>query len=34
MVQWLSHYRQFWPQKLDALGAMLKEMSDDVAEGE
>jgi DNA-binding transcriptional ArsR family regulator len=29
MVQWLSHYRQFWPEKLDALDAMLKEMPDD-----
>jgi DNA-binding transcriptional ArsR family regulator len=32
MAQWLSHYRQFWPEKLDALGAMLKEMPD--VEGE
>ncbi|MGB6190831.1 MAG: metalloregulator ArsR/SmtB family transcription factor [Terracidiphilus sp.] len=33
MVQWLSHYQKFWPEKFDALGAMLKEMSDDVVEG-
>ena len=26
MVQWLSHNKQFWPEKLDALSAMLKEM--------
>ncbi len=29
MVQWLSHYRQFWPEKLAALSAVLKEISDD-----
>ncbi len=23
MVQWLSHYREFWPEKLNALGALL-----------
>lgn len=34
MVQWLSHYQKFWPEKLEALGAMLKEMPDDTAEGE
>jgi hypothetical protein len=28
MVQWLSHYRQFWPEKLNALNALLKEMPD------
>jgi DNA-binding transcriptional ArsR family regulator len=28
MVQWLSHYRQFWPEKLNALSALLKEMPD------
>jgi DNA-binding transcriptional ArsR family regulator len=33
MVQWLSHYQRFWPEKLEALGAFLKEMPDDVAEG-
>jgi DNA-binding transcriptional ArsR family regulator len=26
MVRWLSHYQQFWPEKLNALSAMLKEM--------
>ncbi len=34
MVQWLSHYQKFWPEKLEALGAMLKEMPDDTVEGE
>jgi DNA-binding transcriptional ArsR family regulator len=29
MVQWLSHYQKFWPEKLNALGAVLKEISDD-----
>ena len=29
MEQWLSHYKQFWPEKLNALDAMLREMSDD-----
>jgi len=29
MVQWLSHYRQFWPEKLNALAAVLKEMPED-----
>lgn len=33
MVQWLSHYQKFWPEKLEALGAMLKEMPDGSAEG-
>ena len=33
MVQWLTHYQKFWPEKFDALGAMLKEMSDDAVEG-
>jgi DNA-binding transcriptional ArsR family regulator len=33
MVQWLAHYRQFWPEKLDALDAMLKEMPDVEREG-
>lgn len=28
MVQWLSHYRRFWPEKLDALSALLKEIPD------
>jgi DNA-binding transcriptional ArsR family regulator len=28
MVQWLSHYRQFWPEKLNALSALLKEIPD------
>jgi DNA-binding transcriptional ArsR family regulator len=28
MAQWLSHYRQFWPEKLNALSALLKEMPD------
>lgn len=27
MVDWLSHYRKFWPEKLDALNAMLQEMA-------
>ena len=33
MVQWLRHYETFWPEKIEALGTMLKEMSDDVVEG-
>jgi DNA-binding transcriptional ArsR family regulator len=33
MVQWISHYKQFWPEKLDALGDVLKEIPDDVVEG-
>lgn len=33
MAQWLNHYQKFWPEKLQALGAMLKEMPDDVVEG-
>jgi DNA-binding transcriptional ArsR family regulator len=28
MVQWLSHYKQFWPEKLNALNALLKELPD------
>jgi hypothetical protein len=28
MVQWLSHYKQFRPGKLDALKESLKEMPD------
>ena len=27
-VEWLSHCRRFWPEKLNALGALLKEMPD------
>ena len=34
MVEWLRHYQRFWPERLDALGAILKEMPDDVVEGE
>jgi DNA-binding transcriptional ArsR family regulator len=30
MVQWLSHYQQFWPEKLEALSALLKEMTPNV----
>jgi DNA-binding transcriptional ArsR family regulator len=26
MVQWLSYHQQFWPEKLKALGALLKEI--------
>jgi DNA-binding transcriptional ArsR family regulator len=29
MVQWLSHYQQFWAEKLKALDEMLKEIPDD-----
>ena len=29
MVQWLSHYQKFWPEKLNALCAILKEIPDD-----
>ncbi|HEX4019551.1 MAG TPA: metalloregulator ArsR/SmtB family transcription factor [Acidobacteriaceae bacterium] len=29
MMQWLDHYRQFWPEKINALSAMLKEMPDE-----
>jgi hypothetical protein len=29
MVQWLSRYQKFWPEKLNALGAVLKEIPDD-----
>ena len=32
MVQWLSHYQKFWPEKLEALGALLKEIPDDEGE--
>jgi DNA-binding transcriptional ArsR family regulator len=31
MVTWLSHYKRFWPERLAALSAMLKEMPDDDA---
>jgi DNA-binding transcriptional ArsR family regulator len=27
--QWLDHYKQFWPEKLNALNAMLMEMTDE-----
>jgi DNA-binding transcriptional ArsR family regulator len=27
MVQWLAHYQKFWPERLNALGAVLNEMS-------
>jgi DNA-binding transcriptional ArsR family regulator len=29
MVQWLSHYKQFWPERINALSAILKEIPDD-----
>jgi len=29
LARWLSHYQQFWPEKLEALGALLKEIPDD-----
>lgn len=29
LVDWLRHYQQFWPEKLDRLNAMLKEMADE-----
>ncbi len=29
LVDWLGHYRKFWPTKLDALNAMLKEIRDE-----
>jgi DNA-binding transcriptional ArsR family regulator len=29
MVQWLSHYQRFWPEKFNALGEVLKEMPED-----
>jgi DNA-binding transcriptional ArsR family regulator len=32
MVQWLSHYKQFWPERLNALGSVLKQMPADEAE--
>jgi DNA-binding transcriptional ArsR family regulator len=28
MVQWLSHFQKFWPEKLTALGELLKELPD------
>jgi hypothetical protein len=28
VVQWLNHYKQLWPEKLEALSAMLEEMLD------
>jgi DNA-binding transcriptional ArsR family regulator len=28
MVQWLTHFRRFWPEKLNALGELLKEIPD------
>jgi DNA-binding transcriptional ArsR family regulator len=31
MVQWLGHYREFWPGKLKALGALLERQEADAA---
>jgi|SRR5579863_578421 len=28
LVEWLSHFRKFWPEKLNALGELLKEIPD------
>lgn len=33
IVDWLSHYRRFWPQKLDALAVVLEEIPDDHSDG-
>ena len=30
MVEWLSHYRQFWPERLEALRTLLEEGGRDV----
>ena len=29
LFTWLDHYKRFWPERLNALNTMLKEMPDD-----
>jgi DNA-binding transcriptional ArsR family regulator len=28
LIDWLAHYRAFWPERLDRLRALLKEMDE------
>jgi DNA-binding transcriptional ArsR family regulator len=34
LVQWLSHYQRFWPERLNTLGAVLQQITSETDKGD